>query len=312
MLATTGGCASVTQEAKITIHAVDETGHSVPDAKVSIGFVDTENPNAPRNVSGITDANGLFTGEGRAYFSLGADISKEGYYMSGGGIDHLTPGVVRMAPWNPMVTSILRPIGSPTALYAKKVTTDVPVLNQLCGYDLEKGDWVSPYGKGSTPDLTFRIKRDYKSWFDFTVIAELGFSQPLGGLVRMKSPDIARNSVFRWERLAPENGYIAQHVIRFVSHHPDTGISSERSFDMAKTDVGYFFRVRTVADGERLSLANYGKIIGDIGVDPRESKTCAISFLYYYNPIPNSRNLEFDPKQNLFPPGLPGANVTEP
>ena len=33
---------------------------------------------------------------------------------------------------------------------------------------------------------------------------------------------------------------------------------------------------------------------------------------YYLNPTSLDRNLEFDPKRNLFPPRLDGTNITEP
>jgi hypothetical protein len=35
-------------------------------------------------------------------------------------------------------------------------------------------------------------------------------------------------------------------------------------------------------------------------------------FTYYFNPVPNDRNLEFDLKKNLFPASFPGANVNDP
>jgi hypothetical protein len=42
------------------------------------------------------------------------------------------------------------------------------------------------------------------------------------------------------------------------------------------------------ATGKIIS-ANYGKIYGDF-----------MNFSYYLNPTPNDRNVEFDPKRNLF------------
>jgi len=35
-------------------------------------------------------------------------------------------------------------------------------------------------------------------------------------------------------------------------------------------------------------------------------------FTYYFNPVPNDPNLEFNPKKNLFPANFPGANVNDP
>jgi hypothetical protein len=41
----------------------------------------------------------------------------------------------------------------------------------------------------------------------------------------------------------------------------------------------------------------YGKIYGDFDADFLRGR---IGFTYYLNPEPNSRNMEYDPKQNLF------------
>ncbi|MGD0253199.1 MAG: hypothetical protein ABSC01_10940 [Verrucomicrobiota bacterium] len=52
-----------------------------------------------------------------------------------------------------------------------------------------------------------------------------------------------------------------------------------------------FFRVHTVLDSNgNVKSALYGKIYGD----PMQ-----MNFCYYLNPTPNSRNIKFDPKQNL-------------
>ena len=123
------------------------------------------------------------------------------------------PVLGKWQPWDSVAQVTLRPIGKPVALAAKHVQTNVPVLDQPCGYDLEKGDWVAPHGQGVHSDLTFKARRDYKDWFNFTVEAEVTFALPLDGLARMKAPAYARNSAFGWERSAPEAGYTAPHAI---------------------------------------------------------------------------------------------------
>jgi hypothetical protein len=55
--------------------------------------------------------------------------------------------------------------------------------------------------------------------------------------------------------------------------------------------------------------ANYAKFIGRMNA---RASTGQIEFFYYFNPTPNDRNLEFDPKGNLFPKDKPGANVYDP
>ena len=72
------------------------------------------------------------------------------------------------------------------------------------------------------------------------------------------------------------------------------------TFDSSKDrEQGYFFRVRTVEENGRIISANYGKITGDIGIEPRSNKTCLIFFTYYYNPTSLDQNLEWDPRRNL-------------
>jgi hypothetical protein len=56
---------------------------------------------------------------------------------------------------------------------------------------------------------------------------------------------------------------------------------------------------------------NYGKIHGPIRfwIEPPEA---TLSMTYYLNPTPNDRNLEFDPKKNLFTDLKPDERVYEP
>ena len=47
-------------------------------------------------------------------------------------------------------------------MYARKLgfvtqPLEVPQKNQPVGFDLAAGDWVAPYGKGSTPDMVFTL-----------------------------------------------------------------------------------------------------------------------------------------------------------
>lgn len=286
--------------AKLIVKVLDEQGAPMSGAMVTFNFMDPATRNAIQ-VEGLTNAEGIFSGEGQTDGVMSGGVNKEGFYPGGfsfKGWSGLENG--RWEPWNATYTTNLRPILEPVAMYAKRVQSDIPVLDQPCGYDLEKGDWVSPYGKGQNSDLTFKVRRDYKDWFNFTVEAEVTFSQPLDGLVRMFSPAVGQYSSFRWERSASEGGYAAPHAIRFVNRDPRSGKSPEQTFDMTKgREQGYFVRVRTVEQNGRIVAANYGKITGDIGIDPRDSKTCKILFTYYLNPTSLDRNMEWDPKRNL-------------
>ncbi len=77
-----------------------------------------------------------------------------------------------------------------------------------------------------------------------------------------------------------------------------------------RDNVGFFLRTRVKLDENgNIISANYAKVIGDFRFSPANG---AMQFLYYFNPVPNDRNLEFDPKRNLFPANFPGANVSDP
>ena len=166
---------------------------------------------------------------------------------------------------------------------------------------LERGDWVAPHGRRAKADLIITAHREYRGWMDFAADATVTFSKPADGIVRMTSPALAILSQLRWERSAPENGFVASHNIHIADFPNDSGKHFEQSFDTTKRDQGYFIRVRTVEENGRIVAANYGKIAGDIGIDPRDSKTCSISFTYYFNPTSLDRNLEWDTKRNLIP-----------
>jgi phage-related protein len=79
------------------------------------------------------------------------------------------------------------------------------------------------------------------------------------------------------------DGYASQLTRETSALH---GQSSKFEFDPNRI---YLFRVRTALDQQgNVVSARYGKIYGDF-----------MQFTYYYNPTPNDRNIEFNPKQNL-------------
>jgi len=62
-------------------------------------------------------------------------------------------------------------------------------------------------------------------------------------------------------------------------------------------DNNYFFRVRSEERNGKLIRAMYGKIQGEMKVQPGYEHTAAIFMTYYLNPD-YTRNMEF--KENLF------------
>ena len=132
--------------AMITIRVVEETGEPIPDATVRIGFFDDNGMHV-----GSTDTNGVFFAAGNPPTAdVSYSISKDGYYWHGDNY-HFSwtyDSRDKCDPWNPTNTIILKQIKSPVPMYAKRVEALIPVLDTPVGFDLEKGDWVSPCGGG--------------------------------------------------------------------------------------------------------------------------------------------------------------------
>ena len=243
--------------AKLTIKVLDEQGSPMPGALVTLTFMDPESRNGIP-VEGTTNAEGIFSGEGQTDGVMGGMVNKEGFYRGGFSFKQfsgLSNG--RWEPWNATYTTNLRPILKPIAMYAKRVQADLPALDQPCGYDLEKGDWVAPYGKGVESDFIFKGHREFKTRNDFDVRVEMTFTNPQDGLIKAELPAIGQYSTFKWEREAPLAGY-TQMI------HLQNAVTSETVIHSFKRTDAFFFRVKTIEQNGHIIASNYGKISGGL------------------------------------------------
>ncbi len=300
------------QEASVTVRVTDDTGRVVSNALVSAGFATMIKPGwgwgggRPNIVKGFTDTNGLcsLTGKGNGG-EVAVAVTKDGYYGSGGYIvifTNVTGFIVkRWQPWNPVVDVVLKKIGNPIAMYAKRVNrVKIPVLGEAIGFDLMRGDWVAPYGKGEVVDIFFRldsapsriVSTQYGDIRLFDDRLTVSFPNEGDGIQCVPVPPRGGGSVLRLPGTAPEDGYMTNLVKRVARERAD-----KPPFWNIEEDANYFFRVRTNKDDKGNTVsALYGKIHGDFsGFDSGK-----LTFTYYLNPTPNDRNLEFDPKHNLF------------
>ena len=80
------------------------------------------------------------------------------------------------------------------------------------------------------------------------------------------------------------------------------------AFRMRDESKCFCFRIRTKRDAKgNIVKAYYGKIYGDVVMEWSYLGVSRVGFLYYLNPAPNDRNLEWDMKNNLCPnPGRIG------
>ena len=298
--------ALTTPQIRFTVHVTGEDENPLSGIKCSFIF----HPNASHQdqytqVKAVSDENGNFTVEGPSQdgtFAFGELLNKDGYYPSGVNIPSFlkTDTLGHWLPWDVTYTTVLRKIGNPIPMYARELNITTPTLvNQSCGFDLEEADWVAPYGKGKIADFIFTVTQaEYHSDNDYNGTITLSFSNLDDGIKATQLPKEFANSRFTWPREAPETGYQPT-LEAFRSWHslPSGEVNVTNS---AKDDQVYFFRVRTEKQGDKIISALYGKIQGGIRVGPTPTQHGFINFLYYLNPTPNDRNMEYDPKQDLF------------
>ena len=287
---------------KITLRVVDTKGNPVVEANVGVGFFNQNMKGDGEGVSGKTDSNGMFTATGEPTGDMSYGITKEGYYRTEGSYwfyranDTNTVKDGRWQPWNPTNTVVLKEVRHPVPMFAKLVDMVFPVQNIPIGFDLEKGDWVTPYGKGIQPDIFFTYTAKPDTWE-----LKMACSNGYDGFFRKQAD---KWSKFHSDYEASTNAYNPG-VIQTIDE------TKKPTFDDHVGDGELLvFRMRSVVDGKgNLVDARYGKIYGEI--DFGTGRLPYMRFKYYLNPD-STRNLEFDPKSNLFT-NLPSLNrVNQP
>jgi len=231
---------------------------------------------------GVTNKKGIAGLSGHEEIYVDLEVTRKGFYNSKKRLN------VRLGK-SREIDIVLRDIRKPIAMYARKVTNvspdyDKTKLKQISkvGYDLITGDYVAPYGDGVVSDLIFQTESIRHSWNDFNFERVITFNNKLDGITPYYFDH--KESAYKGPYLAPVEGYENKWIQRFTRtpHAQDQGnIDGNRN---------YFIRIRTRTDEEgKIIYAHYGKIYGDFPW-----------FTYYVNPTPNDRNIEFDPRQNLF------------
>lgn len=279
-------------KAKATFRVIDEVGNVVTGANIQVSFARPDS----KWIKGITDTNGLFKVEGKSSGEMLYSVNKEGYYQTdskhkfGEGNVRLEDG--RWIPWNATNTVMLKRILSPVAMCASDKEIRIPMKGTNVAFDLEKYDWVAPYGKGEQADLIVNCDSQFTDpWTGFRRL-ELTFgTNSLDGVRRYTADEF---SAYRSIYEAPEDGYEKSITWSIEISRKKKDIIKE-----PLPDEYFVFRVRTeVDDNGNIVKANYGKIYGPVQYGSFGGRLL-ISMIYYFNPEVNSRNLEFDRKKNL-------------
>ena len=322
--------------ARLGVKVVDsETGSPLSGLKVHGGFLNYSrgwNESAKdNNVDGVTGNDGLchLSGNSEAGESCCVVRGNDGYYNSGWySVEYAERSILKLGRWLPdniVVTVRLDRITAPIPLYVKNAigkyreksmdyhkifkknrdlseTNNVPVVKDaLLAYDMVKGDWLPPHGDGETCDIQFLFNETVLGWkegrgYDGISVSKMykmtmTVSMPGDGNGLVEIP--CRENAGIKLRTAPSEGYVNSTARWFGWFGGGDG---------AKTDCDenrcYAFRIRTKYDDSgNIKSANYGKVYGDFDMGGFDG----VGFLYYLNPTPNDRNLEWDRQNNLCP-----------
>ena len=232
-------------------------------------------------------------------------------------------------PDNFVVTLRLDRVEKPIPLFVKRVELTnfrkgiggFDGTNSVVRFDLMKGDWLAPYGKGEMADLEFKTVLEIKGkerkfryasrkvedvlFYELATdispcstndaISKVQTKEDAGIKIRMANDDFSSRRIVR---------SLGKRKIIRPKFPNEWNCEYYSNYNKSQC---YKFRVRSRYDEKgNLKEAYYGKIYGDFEIQGDEKRgITSISFLYYFNPTSLDRNLEWDMKTNLCPePGV--------
>ncbi|MBL9186476.1 MAG: carboxypeptidase regulatory-like domain-containing protein [Opitutaceae bacterium] len=309
----------------VRVRVTDDDARPIAGAQVRVIFGATlADGTRDVTVPFLTDQLGTGVARGRAEFRTSVFVAKPGSYDVR--VDGLRAGQ------DHDVTLVLRERKSPIPLHVARIGFDrvehFPKQGVWLGFDFSAGDWIAPHGRGKIEDLRFRFRNIFQGYGEnlrnrlaesmarnkqavesggevwteekyklqvgnWDAVFEVSFPGDKDGIIEETLRYLPYN-VMRLPHAAPDSGYVPSWRVEAKSYVPP----------QLRENVGFFLRTRTKLDSRgNIVSAHYAKITGDIEVDARGS----IRFHYYFNPVANDRNLEFDYERNLFPKDMVGA-----
>lgn len=274
----------IVPKAALTVEVVDEAEILIANANGCI--LALESSDNARHIA-ETDQKGRIAAVLPSFGYLFYSVGKDGYYSAWGKYqfdsgamtgESATWGKKKWLPWNPVVRVALKKKGQPVAMFANGVYLAPPVSDGMpIGFDLEAGDWLAPHGRGKRADIFFSAKGSIES---SDLALTWSFPNKGDGIVVYPYEGGARSEL-RSPTFAPESGYLP-HITVDAEARPIGQAGDARP-------LSFVFRVRTVLDAAgNVVSANYDKIYPE-----------AYKAVFYLNPTPNSRVLEYDPRNNL-------------
>ena len=290
-------------DAMMTFNVKDSCGQPCTNVAVSVFAYAAYGKKGETTVI-HTDTNGLAVITLKTTGGIKYHVEGDRYYKTVGEFtflknydDWVRDG--KWQPWNATIEVKLKEKRNPIPMIVKRVRIRLPKHDKPLGFDLMKCDLVAPFGHGIHSDLlltsTFEKPRS-SGYLDFRKRLSISTPKAGGGIVRAQNDTWSElGSVYE----APDGDYL-ENLDLCIDRTPSKVLEAAE----VKQDEYLIIRTRIESDdnGNILS-AQYGKIYGWIDFGPLETKgESEIRFLYYFNPTPNDRNLEFDGQNNLLNP----------
>ena len=286
-------------KAKECLRVLDQDGMPVVGATIWGGLQTGGGIKDFIPIRGTTNTNGEYVIHGKCTNRIRCDIVKDGFYRSeflleDYGYNHN----LKHGEWHPYGESteiVLKRIQNPIeTVRTKSDYAPHPRLGEWVGYDIERRQWVHPFGEGLHSDMLVKITVDAKKRIsDFKAVMEVSFTNnPYSGAYILRKE---RCSDMKSVYMADTNAsYQTSFVFVFERHpiieqKPFEHVAGVKTTDTRLDADSYLvFRTRTKVDSEgRLVSAHYGKIYGLW--EFFEGMRVEYSL---FNPNPNDPNLE--------------------
>lgn len=158
-------------DTRIVFRVVDDDGLAVSNATVDVLFDMVDRSKATRKV-GATGSDGVRALESLSGGQIKIKVSKVGYYETSDQMSFVSADNELMAervkngrwlPWGASKELILRPVKKPTAVRVGcGLWRYAVVMNEWIGFDIQRYDFVAPYGSGVVSDFDVRFDWDGK------------------------------------------------------------------------------------------------------------------------------------------------------
>lgn len=283
--------------ARICFKVVDDAGLPVSDAKVE-AFFDMMDRSQGRRVIGTTDTNGIYVAAAKTGGNLEIEVSRKGYYDTRTELCFIAMGQEREVrdgkwqPWGMKEKVIIRPVKEPKAL--KCPSSDwklTKALNEWIGFDLEKYDYVQPYGKGVVCD--FEVKFDWDGLFGSKhngMALSLRFNDEFSGAYYV---DRSLYSSFTGVYSANDKAlYEKEYRYYWYPLRDARGQKIGGEGMKFNPQKGLVVRSRCLTDSQGNLISARYSLIESLEFSCSRNKEAALRFFGTFNPTPNDTNLE--------------------